>query len=417
MCADSLSAPSLRPFRAFAFRPAHRSPPSRPSIRFPPVRLRSADPSADCFPSVPGSPPTRAPIRIDEIFLPRENCGQKSAAPSPAQRILGDRSLRLVTFERAGQARLGCLLADDRILALEDASVRKLRRSEHCLSSMLAFIEGGDAALETAQALAGDPPAEAILPAGSARLLAPIPRPPRLRSMSSYPAHLARAQEGRARLLARSAADPEAAFEKAKAAFVQRPPAGYYQTPVYWWMDPYCVCGPEDEVAWPAYSDWIDYELELVAVIGKAGRDIDKAQAERHIFGYTLLNDLSARDEQARATATSLSITAKGKDFEGGYPMGPCIVTRDEIDIYGLQARLRVNGVEWAAASTADPHWTFADCIEYASRASTLIPGEMISSATVAGCSGLEQARKGAIGDVVELDVPPIGILRNKIVG
>jgi len=361
------------------------------------------------------APRPRPATRIDGIPVAAQN-----REPKARQRRLRKGNwgtvLRLVTFEHAATARLGCLLADDGILALEQACVLKRGRSEACFSSMLAFIEGGDAALAAAQALVDDPPQEAILPAGSVRLLAPIPRPPRLRSMSSYPAHLARAQEGRARILARSAPDPEAAFAKAEAAFVQRPPAGYYETPVYWLMDPYCVAGPEDEIAWPAYSDWIDYELELVAVIGKAGRDIGKEQAERHIFGYTLLNDLSARDEQARASATSLSITAKGKDFEGGYPIGPCIVTRDEIDIYGLQARLRVNGVEWASASTADPHWTFADCIAYASRSATLIPGEMISSATVAGCSGLEQARKGAVGDVVELDVPPIGVLRNRIV-
>ncbi|WP_188074509.1 fumarylacetoacetate hydrolase family protein [Pusillimonas sp. ANT_WB101] len=334
----------------------------------------------------------------------------------PQKNTRGEHTVRLVTFEQAGKAKVGCLLTGDRVLDLADAYKLTKNHDRDSFSSMLALIEDGESALEAAQGLIDNPPAEALLALSEVRLLAPIPRPPRLRSMSSYPAHLQRAQEGRARLEARSEVDPEAAFELAKTKFVKRPPKGYYQTPIYWLMDHYCVSGPEDEIVWPAYSEWIDYELELVAVIGKGGSDIKKEQAEQHIFGYTLLNDLSARDEQALASATSLSITAKGKDFHGAYPMGPCIVTRDEIDIYALDASLRVNGVEWASASTANPQWTFADCIAYASRAATLIPGEMISSATVANCSGLEQARKGSIGDIVELHVAPIGVLRNKIV-
>lgn len=324
--------------------------------------------------------------------------------------------MRLVTFTRDGKAQIGCLQGNDEILVFEDACKALGKTPAPYFSSMLSLIEAGEEGLEAARQLAERSPAEAVIALGSVKLLAPIPKPPRFRSMSSYPAHLARAQEGRARILAASAKDPEAAFKAAQEHFVQRPPAGYYETPVYWIMDPYCIAGTDDEIVWPHYSNWIDYELELVAVIGKAGRDIPKGEAENFIFGYTLLNDLSARDEQALASATSLSITAKGKDFEGSYPIGPCIVTRDEIDVYKLDATLRVNGEVWASGSTAGPHWTFADCISYASRSAPLIPGELISSATVGNCSGLEQAKKGSKGDTVELDVPGIGVLRNKIV-
>jgi 2-keto-4-pentenoate hydratase/2-oxohepta-3-ene-1,7-dioic acid hydratase (catechol pathway) len=325
--------------------------------------------------------------------------------------------LKLVTFERAGKAQVGCMLDADRILVFEEACrlLPDFAPVTHHFRNMLALIESGEVGLEAARMLAEKAPAEATVALSAVRLRAPIPRPPRFRSMSSYPAHLARAQEGRARILAAEAGDPEAAFKAAQTKFIERPPAGYYETPVYWIMDPLCVSGPDDEIVWPAYSDWIDYELELVAVIGKSGRDIPKEQAEDFIFGYTLLNDLSARDEQAKAAATSLSITAKGKDFENSYPIGPCIVTRDEIDVYNQQATLRVNGEVWASGSTANPHWTFADFIAYASRAAQLVPGEMVSSATVGNCSGLEQARKGNPGDVVELEVSGIGILRNSI--
>ncbi|MGB6105888.1 MAG: fumarylacetoacetate hydrolase family protein [Pusillimonas sp.] len=324
--------------------------------------------------------------------------------------------MKLVTFERGGKIQIGCIHSSKQILVFEDACAIRGGASLTCFASMLALIEHGDDGLAAAYQLAEAPPDEALIPLDSVRLLAPIPRPPRLRSMSSYPAHLARAQEGRARINAQGAEDPEAAFQAAKEKFIQRPPPGYYDTPVYWIMDHFCVAGPDEDIAWPAYSDWIDYELEIAAIIGKAGRDIPLEQADEHIFGYTLLNDLSARDEQARASATSLSITAKGKDFEQSYPTGPCIVTRDEIDIYNLKATLRVNNEVWATGSTADPQWTFSDCIVYASRAAPLIPGEMLSSATVGNCSGLEQAKKGSLGDVVELEVPGIGVLRNKII-
>lgn len=324
--------------------------------------------------------------------------------------------MKLVTFERNGKAQIGCLQRSGEVLVFEEACRAHGSDSIKYFASMLALIEAGDAGLQAAYRLAERPPDEAVVALDSVKLLAPIPRPPRLRSMSSYPSHLAQAQEGRARIIAATAENPEMAFKAAREKFVQRPPPGYYETPVYWIMDPFCIGNPDDEVVWPEYSDWIDYELEIVAVIAKAGRDIQKEDAENYIFGYTLMNDLSARDEQARAAATSLSITAKGKDFERSCPMGPCIVTRDEIDVYKLGATLRVNGEVWAVGSTEKPQWTFSDCISYASRSAPLVPGEMISSATVANCSGLEQARKGGIGDVVELDVPGIGVLRNKIV-
>lgn len=323
--------------------------------------------------------------------------------------------MKLVTFEGAAGGQIGCLYGTDHILAFQQAFVAGGLAVPPFLGSMLAFIQAGDEALAFAQTLVRQAPAAALLPRSSVRLLAPIPQPPRLRSMSSYPKHLDRAQEGRARILAAREEDPEAAFQAARQKFVQRPPPGYFETPVYWIMDHLCVAGPDDDVIWPGYSTWIDYELEIVAVIGKSGKDICRDDANDYIFGYTLLNDLSARDEQARASATSLSITAKGKDFERSYPTGPCIVTRDDIDIYNVLATLKVNGEVWATGSTSNPQWTFADCIAYASRHAPLVAGEMISSATVANCSGLEQARMGSYGDVVELCVPEIGVLRNTI--
>jgi 2-keto-4-pentenoate hydratase/2-oxohepta-3-ene-1,7-dioic acid hydratase in catechol pathway len=168
-------------------------------------------------------------------------------------------------------------------------------------------------------------------------------------------------------------------------------------------------------VRWPAYSNWIDYELEIAAVIGRRGRDIRKEEADQYIFGYTIMNDLSARDAQQLATATGLSITAKGKDFTGSYPLGPCIVTKDELDVANLQTVLRVNDEEWGRGSTSGRHWTFNDGIAYASQDCDLIPGEILTSATVPNCAGYELARKGRRGDCVEVEVAGIGVLRTWI--
>jgi 2-keto-4-pentenoate hydratase/2-oxohepta-3-ene-1,7-dioic acid hydratase in catechol pathway len=160
----------------------------------------------------------------------------------------------------------------------------------------------------------------------------------------------------------------------------------------------------------------MDFELEFGCYIGKAGCDIAKEKAREHIFGYTLFNDFSARDEQTKEMAGQLG-PGKGKDFDGGNAMGPCLVTADELtDPYRLTMAVRVNGEEWGRGNSSDMHWTFEDCIAHASRAETVFPGEFFGSGTVGNGCGLEQLRFLQSGDTVELEVEGIGILRNRVV-
>ena len=160
----------------------------------------------------------------------------------------------------------------------------------------------------------------------------------------------------------------------------------------------------------------MDFELEFGCYIGKPGKDIAKAKARKHIFGYTIFNDFSARDEQAIEMAGQLG-PGKGKDFDNANAMGPCLVTADEIgDPYRLEMKVRVNGEEWGRGNSRDMHWKFEDCIAHASRSETLHAGEFFGSGTVGNGSGLEQMRFLNPGDTVELEVEGIGILRNRIV-
>jgi 2-keto-4-pentenoate hydratase/2-oxohepta-3-ene-1,7-dioic acid hydratase in catechol pathway len=177
---------------------------------------------------------------------------------------------------------------------------------------------------------------------------------------------------------------------------------------------PDTVIGPDDEVPWPVYTDQLDHELELAAVIGRRVRDVRPEDAAACIFGYTIWNDLSARDVQRRETPIGLG-PGKAKDWDGSNVLGPCLVTADEFDVSDARMTVRVNGEVWGESSSAEMHHSFADMIAYASQGQTLHPGEVIGSGTAAGGSGLELDRWLQPGDLVELSIEGIGVLRNRI--
>jgi 2-keto-4-pentenoate hydratase/2-oxohepta-3-ene-1,7-dioic acid hydratase in catechol pathway len=169
-------------------------------------------------------------------------------------------------------------------------------------------------------------------------------------------------------------------------------------------------------VHWPSYSRIIDYELEIGLVIGRGGKNVKKGDALSHVFGYTVFNDFSARDEQYIEMQGQLG-PAKGKDFDTGNAFGPWITTADEIgDPQNLRMQARVNGETWSDGWSRDMKHGFADIVAYASVEETLVPGEILGSGTVGGGCGNEQGRFMKHGDVIELEVSGIGVLRNRIV-
>jgi 2-keto-4-pentenoate hydratase/2-oxohepta-3-ene-1,7-dioic acid hydratase in catechol pathway len=183
--------------------------------------------------------------------------------------------------------------------------------------------------------------------------------------------------------------------------------------PIVFTKVPECVVGPFDDVLVPAeVSTAIDYEAELAVVIGKGGRNISRAQAMGHVYGYTVVNDVSARDVQMRHQQWDL-----GKSFDTFCPMGPWIVTADELD--GTQTRVRcwVNGELRQDGPTKNMIFDIPALIETCSRGITLYPGDVIATGTPAGVGmGMKPPRYLKAGDVVRIEIDGIGVIENKFV-
>jgi 2-keto-4-pentenoate hydratase/2-oxohepta-3-ene-1,7-dioic acid hydratase in catechol pathway len=190
-------------------------------------------------------------------------------------------------------------------------------------------------------------------------------------------------------------------------------PEYWYEAPVYYKGNHRALIGPDETCRWPAYTERLDFELELAMIVGKRGRDITTDDAADHIFGFTIYNDFSARDIQAREMSAWLG-PAKGKDFANA--LGPCIVTADEVGAQpDLEMICRVNGEEWGRARSSDARWTWAEMIAHVSSGEDIHPGDVYGSGTPGGCCGLDLGRDLHPDDVVELEIEKIGILRNPI--
>ncbi|MDA0256340.1 MAG: fumarylacetoacetate hydrolase family protein, partial [Chloroflexi bacterium] len=248
--------------------------------------------------------------------------------------------------------------------------------------------------------LAEAAPAAATRPLDELRLLSPLPRPRQIRDFLCFEEHLLNVVEQ----------------------MKQRGAAGalgiapvWYQQPVFYTANALAVVGPDTEVSWPAYSASMDYELELACVIGRPGKAIPRERALEHVAGFTILNDLSARDAQMLEMPAGLG-PGTGKDFDGGNVLGPWITTLDEIgDPQDLAMEVRVNGERWGGGTSAAMHHDFATMIAHVSRGSTLYPGEVLASGTVGTGCAFELGRELKSGDLVELEVERIGVLRTRV--
>jgi 2-keto-4-pentenoate hydratase/2-oxohepta-3-ene-1,7-dioic acid hydratase in catechol pathway len=183
--------------------------------------------------------------------------------------------------------------------------------------------------------------------------------------------------------------------------------------PIVFTKVPECVVGPHDDVRLPAeVSTQIDYEAELAVVIGTGGRNIARADAMGHVFGYTIVNDVTARDVQMRHQQWDL-----GKSFDTFCPMGPWIVTADELDGTATRVRCWVNGELRQDAPTSDLIFDIATLIETCSRGITLYPGDVIATGTPAGVGmGMNPPQYLKSGDVVRIEIDGIGAIENHMV-
>ncbi len=233
-------------------------------------------------------------------------------------------------------------------------------------------------------------------------LYPPLPRPMSLRDFYAFEAHVKAGYAIRGREV----------------------PQEWYEIPVFYYSNPNAIYGPGESVPYPGYSKALDYELEVACVIGARGRDITIEQAEEHIFGYMILNDWSARDEQRKEMAVGLG-PAKGKDFASS--LGPAIVTPDELadaatdrpGVFDLSMSARVNGEQRSQGNWKDIHYSFGEMIARASADTYLLPGDVFGSGTV-GTGSLLELTKGEgpwlqDGDSVELEIEKLGVLRNQV--
>jgi len=240
----------------------------------------------------------------------------------------------------------------------------------------------------------------------SVRLRAPIPQPGTIRDFMTFERHV----QGAALLMGDGVVSPE-----------------WYEIPAFYFSNPYSVIGPYDDVAVPPGSVRFDFELEVAAVIGRAGRDLCVAEAERHIIGYTILNDWSARDVQAHEMRVYLG-PAKGKDTAS--TLGPALVTADELEpfrsgtSFDLGMSVAVNDVVLGADRLSSMAWSFAEMVAYASRGAWVRPGDILGSGTCGGgCLAELWGRQGRDsvppiqpGDVVTMSVERLGTIRNRVV-
>lgn len=328
--------------------------------------------------------------------------------------------MKLVTFQRGrGRPRAGALIDGDRkVLDLQAAQRLRKGKSSPLLASVLAMAQSSDDALELAGSLVrGQARLKAATFArGDVSLMAPIPEPPQMRDFLCFEKHLVQAFATARKVRAAGSPDPEAAIREMEAKGILAIPQVWYERPIFYHPNRLNVVGTDTDIQWPAFSTMLDFELEFGCFIGKPGRDITAKTAREHIFGYTIFNDVSARDEQMKEMPGQLG-PGKGKDFDTGNVLGPCLVTADEIgNPYRLKMEVRVNGERWGGGNSKEMRWKFEDCIAHASRSETIFSGEFFGSGTVGSGCGLEQMRFLKPGDVVELEVEGIGTLRNRFV-
>ena len=270
-------------------------------------------------------------------------------------------------------------------------------------TSVLDLVRAG---LPAALSIGGAALAEPGVPVDRVRLLPPL-TPPTVRDFVAFEEHV----EG----VVASVGDGAGVVPE------------WYQAPTFYFTNPYAMIGAHDDVQIPSGSELFDFELEVAAVVGAEGRSITPEEVQ--IFGYTIMNDWSARDLQRREMKVNLG-PAKGKDFAS--TLGPWLVTADEFEPYrdaegflALEMSVSVNGTMIGNDLLANMGWPFEELVSYASRGAQVRAGDVLGSGTCGngGCLAELWGRRGGLdpeplqpGDVVEMTVEGIGTIRNTVI-
>ena len=289
--------------------------------------------------------------------------------------------MRIATYLQAGQRQVGLVSVDG--LSITPLDLTKEQASRGALGIIETLAEGGKM-----PASRGEP-----VKVADVELDAPLPQPRRnLWCVGrNYHAH---AKELSASVFKDNNAKAD-------------------EWPIVFTKVPECVVGPHDDVSVPSeVSTQIDYEAELAVVIGKGGKNITRAAALEHVFGYTVVNDVTARDVQMRHGQWDM-----GKSFDTFCPMGPWIATADEFDGTKTRVRCWVNGELRQDGPTENMIFDIPTLIETISRGITLYPGDIIATGTPAGVGmGMHPPRYLTAGDVVRIEIDGLGAIENRFV-
>lgn len=301
--------------------------------------------------------------------------------------------MKLVTFNnKEGRTRTGWLQGE----GVVDMNLADQRLP----TDMLAFIDDHERFFKIIEDLGEIGPHYAL---SEVQLLAPLPNPRSFRDYIGFEQHMLNASKS----------------------FGHTIGAPWYEMPIFYFTNHHGIFGPDDDIPRPAAETKLDIELEMACIIGKRGKNIKAAEAGGYIFGYTVFNDWTARAIQRREMEVPLG-PHKGKDFANA--IGPCIVTKDEMDQYlgengRFNARMtaKINGTQICDGNYNTVYYTFGQMIERASENGvTMMPGDILGSGTVGWGSLIENNftvhRPLEPGDIVELEIEGIGVLRNRVV-
>jgi 2-keto-4-pentenoate hydratase/2-oxohepta-3-ene-1,7-dioic acid hydratase in catechol pathway len=292
-------------------------------------------------------------------------------------------ALNLITFADAAGSRAGVLLSGGRVLDLAVAMPPA--------RDMLAVIDGGAAMLAAIRTLAANPPANALLALASVALQAPIPKPRR-----------------NVFCVGRNYMDHVAEGDRTRGITNSEVP----KYPQFFTKAADCVIAPGAKVpTHEGVTKWLDYEVELVAIIGTAGRDIPKEKALEHVYGWTIGNDVTGRDLQRRHGQWF-----KGKSLDRSCPLGPVIVPAADLNAADLAISLKLNGEQRQSSRTSKMIFDVTEIIHQLSSGFTLLPGDVIMTGTPEGVGyAMQPPQTMKAGDVMELTIEGIGTLTNTI--
>jgi fumarylacetoacetate (FAA) hydrolase len=321
--------------------------------------------------------------------------------------------MKLVTYSKNGIEQLS-FLVDGNLYDTNAANSKLPATMKAMLNNWESLVD--EARKTEADIKSGKLTMEASASFNTANIMAPVPQPTSCRDGYAFRQHVAAARRNRK-------VDMIAEFD-------------HY--PIFYFTNHNAIQGPGDIVCMPDHFQKLDFELEAAIVIGKKGRNIKAADADKYIAGYMIMNDMSARTLQMEEMLLNLG-PAKGKDFST--VIGPMLVTPDELEPYRISAKpnheganyalkmvCRVNGIQVSEGSMGDMDWTFAEIVERCAYGVDILPGDVIGSGTVGTGCFLELNGTGLLndpnykvqwlqpGDVVEMEIEGLGLLSNTIV-